>query len=395
MFEYQKYLDQLRDRKKEIEGEVDAKNPFDSGVMRAVKSAKISLGLDTDQEHKAIRKGIFRFADALTQQYGDPRYSKRKGAINNLASVAPAMAKGLEGYEDASDKIQHDNREVYEFAKKFRDAEVKRLRDLDQEAFDRYFADKKLGLEEAKLAEQRDYHKSKTKNLSNLESDFIPYANVNESKPYKKAKGEFGTSLSKIKEIKSKYNNFRYKYKENIADPMGPLSLITNPTKDFVGKYGNSKVLRDETSDRKALNSMLNEFIIQNENALRGGGVLGPRLIEVFKNLNIYPSLDRDTPEDFIKKLDRMEEETQKYYDTANHSLKYGIHLDPYDLEGFKSRYLSNEEEIADITPQTGGEINNNIKFIRLYDPDSNKYFNIPANDYSQVMLDYPNLVMK
>jgi hypothetical protein len=40
---------------------------------------------------------------------------------------------------------------------------------------------------------------------------------------------------------------------------------------------------------------MLNEFIIQNENALRGGGVLGPRLIEVFKNLNIYPSLDRDS----------------------------------------------------------------------------------------------------
>ena len=154
MFEYQKYLDQLNNRRKEIDAEVDAKNPFDSGVMRAVKSAKISLGLDTDQEHKAIRKGLFRFSDALTQQYGDPRFSKRKGAINNLASVAPAMAKGLEGYEDASDKIQHDNREVYEWAKKFRDAEVKRLRDLDQEAFDMYFKDKKLGLEEAKIAEQ-------------------------------------------------------------------------------------------------------------------------------------------------------------------------------------------------------------------------------------------------
>jgi hypothetical protein len=30
--------------------------------------------------------------------------------------------------------------------------------------------------------------------------------------------------------------------------------------------------------------------------------------------------------------------------------LKYGIHIDPYDLEDFKSRYLNNEEEIADVT---------------------------------------------
>lgn len=153
-----RYIDEMQSRGREIENEVDSKNLFDSGITRAIKSARQSLGLDQDQEHKAIRKGLFRFSDALTQQYGDPRYTNRKGAVNNLASIAPAMAKGLEGYEDASDNIQHNNREVYEWAKKFRDSEIKRLRDEDKEAFDRYFADKKLGIELAKLDEQRNHH---------------------------------------------------------------------------------------------------------------------------------------------------------------------------------------------------------------------------------------------
>jgi len=170
-----RYIDEMQSRGREIENEVDSKNLFDSGITRAIKSARQSLGLDQDQEHKAIRKGLFRFSDALTQQYGDPRFTNRKGAVNNLASIAPAMAKGLEGYEDASDKIEHNNQEVYEWAKKFRDSEIKRLRDQDKEAFDRYFADKKLGIELAKLDEQRDYHKGMLENKNSANQKETPF----------------------------------------------------------------------------------------------------------------------------------------------------------------------------------------------------------------------------
>jgi len=398
-----RYIDEMQSRGREIENEVDSKNLFDSGITRAIKSARQSLGLDQDQEHKAIRKGLFRFSDALTQQYGDPRFTNRKGAVNNLASIAPAMAKGLEGYEDASDNIQHNNREVYEWAKKFRDSEIKRLRDQDKEAFDRYFADKKLGIELAKLDEQRDYHKAKTeKPSSNFGADFIPIEKTIESKPYKIAKSALGTSLSKIKDIKTQYEALRNKTKDNIADPMGAFSSITNPVKDVIGKFADSKVLRDETSDRKALASNLNEFIIQNENALRGGGVLGPKLIQVFKDLNIYPSLDRDTPEDFMKKLTRLEEETQKYYDTANYAVKYNIHLDPSEIDNFRTRYLNEEDEPAlnNVTSETpmpsmisGTTTKNNS--VVLYDPVTNEYFNVPESDLADIEQENPQLVRK
>jgi hypothetical protein len=64
-----------------------------------------------------------------------------------------------------------------------------------------YFADKNFGLEEEKIAEQRDNHKPKTKNLSNLGSDFIPYANVNESKHKKKLKVNLVLVCQKSKKL--------------------------------------------------------------------------------------------------------------------------------------------------------------------------------------------------
>lgn len=404
-----RYIEALENRRREIENEVDSKNPFDAGVMRAIEASKKSLALNQDQEHRAIRKGFHMFSDALTKQYGDPRFRERDGTLGKVASLGPAISAGLEGYEAEGEKIQHDMREVYEWTKKFIDSEIKRLREQDKDAFDAYFKDKQLGLYHEKLLEQERYHQGKLKNSgvnSNLGLEFIPIEKAIESKPYKKDKNAFGTSLSKIKDIKTQYDNFRNKTKDNIADPMGPFSGITNPVKDVVGKFADSKVLRDETSDRKSLTSNLNEFIIQNENALRGGGVLGPKLIQVFKDLNIYPSLDRDTPEDFIKKLTRLEEETQKYYDTANYALKYNIHLDPSELENFKKRYLHEEDEpvdaIANVTSESEPVMPSGLvdvtprnNSIRLYNPETNQYFSVPENDLPEVMRDYPNLVRK
>ncbi|WPX99985.1 hypothetical protein Megpolyxen_01899 (plasmid) [Candidatus Megaera polyxenophila] len=409
MFEYRKYMAALDNRRREIEKEVDSKSPFDAGVMRAIEASKKSLALDTDQEHRAIRKGLHMFSDALTKQYGDPRFRERDGTLGKVASLGPAISAGLEGYEAEGEKIQHDMREVLEVARKFRDSEIKRLREQDKDAFDAYFKDKQLGLYYEKLLEQERYHQGKLKNSgvnSNLGLEFIPFEKPIESKPYRIDKTAFGTNLSKIKGIKAQHAAFRNKTKDNIADPMGPFSAITNPVKDAIGKYADSKVLRDETADRKTLNSNVNEFIIQTENALRGGGVLGPKLIQVFKDMNIYPNLDHDTPEDFERKLARIEEETQKYYDTANYALKYGIHLDPSELENFKKRYLHEEEEpvdaIANVTSESEPVMPSGLvdvtprnNSIRLYNPETNQYFSVPENDLPEVMRDYPNLIRK
>lgn len=387
-------MQDMLDRQAYIDQNMQKKSPFDSGIMRAVKSAKISLGrglygkfaaMDSEQSDRAMRNGLYGFSEALAQ---DQAPIAKGGILGRLAAAARGVPAGMRAYDEAEDLAKAENMQLSRDAQNFRNAEEAKIAKMEQEAYIREMNDRKMALEQQRLNQERE-----TRDYHNL--DFIPITKDTEAKPYKEAKREFGTSLSKLKEIKSRYDDFREKYKNNVIDPMSPWSTVANPTKDFIGKYGNSKVLRDETSDRKALNSMLNEFIIQNENALRGGGVLGPKLIQVFKDMNIYPSLEKDTPEDFLKKLSRMEEETQKYYDTANYSLKHNVHLDPHQLDDFKNRYSSNEYELVDVTPQAEKEINNNIDSIRLYNPNSNEYFNIPANDLSQVMRDYPNLVIK
>lgn len=236
----------LDNRRREIEKEVDSKSPFDAGVMRAIEASKKSLALDTDQEHRAIRKGLHMFSDALTKQYGDPRFRERDGTLGKVASLGPAISAGLEGYEAEGEKIQHDMREVLEVARKFRDSEIKRLREQDKDAFDAYFKDKQLGLYYEKLLEQERYHQGKLKNSgvnSNLGLEFIPFEKPIESKPYRIDKTAFGTNLSKIKGIKAQHAAFRNKTKDNIADPLRAslilslLSLFLSAMADILGLY--------------------------------------------------------------------------------------------------------------------------------------------------------------
>lgn len=172
MLEHRKYIDALDNRRREIENQVDSKNPFDAGVMRAIEASKKSLALNTDQEHRAIRKGLHMFSDALTKQYGDPRFRERDGTIGKVASLGPAMSAGLEGYEAEGEKIQHDMKEVLEVARKIRDSEIKRLREQDKDAFDAYFKDKQLGLEYEKLLEQEKYHQGLLDNKNQKETPF-------------------------------------------------------------------------------------------------------------------------------------------------------------------------------------------------------------------------------
>jgi len=164
---YRGYVDQIR----ELENHVDAKDPFNSGVRKAIESSKASLGLSRDQEHKAIRKGINTFSARLSEKFGNP-FMRKKGFVDNLASVAPAASAGLEAYDDAEDEIKHDNQKVIEWTKKFIDDERKRLYELDKEGYNRYYDAKKLELEQQKLDEQRDYHQSQLTSANQKETPF-------------------------------------------------------------------------------------------------------------------------------------------------------------------------------------------------------------------------------
>ena len=53
-----KYMQDMLDRQAYIDQNMQKKSPFDEGIMRAVKSAKSSLGMDEEQSDRAMRNGL-------------------------------------------------------------------------------------------------------------------------------------------------------------------------------------------------------------------------------------------------------------------------------------------------------------------------------------------------
>ena len=389
-----RYIDEMQSRGREIENEVDSKNLFDSGITRAIKSARQSLGLDTDQEHKAIRKGLFRFSDALTQQYGDPRFTNRKGAVNNLASIAPAMAKGLEGYEDASDKIEHNNQEVYEWAKKFRDSEIKRLRDEDKEAFDRYFADKKLGIELAKLDEQRDYHKgmlekeSKKRVTGDLtphlssSKNFVPITNeITKSRIEKK----YSSSVDLLDEI----NNLEESYK-TLEKMLNDRGIKNHPAflNDYAIKYSGyvTPFTRQKDKDLAAqigvVNSNAQRLSMHYESEDRKRGVTD-FMVKYANDKSMYPDIKR--PASFLPMLNDLKKNAELSLFTTEESLKNGYQINKHNYKDYlkiyntynnpdnissnlstinpiKNNINENDAELVDVTPTK--DTDNHLSFL-------------------------------
>jgi hypothetical protein len=347
-----RYIDEMQSRGREIENEVDSKNLFDSGITRAIKSARQSLGLDQDQEHKAIRKGLFRFSDALTQQYGDPRFTNRKGAVNNLASIAPAMAKGLEGYEDASDNIQHNNREVYEWAKKFRDSEIKRLRDEDKEAFDRYFADKKLGIELAKLENKgggfKEFNSQPYRALDKVEQR---EAN-DESKNIHQIKHDLNS-------IEDSYKNLRELTKNNIVNPVGGIAPVVNYFKDPIGRIYGAEPLQKETAARNLLFAKLGKFRAHAERTLKGG-VLGQGMYD--RLTPFFPNEDDDIPT-LEAKLKDLKQEIDSTSHVADIRSKHGIN---YNFGDYKPEI---NQEIGSVSNAEDNMPDNLEEWIKIQGP--------------------------
>lgn len=358
-----RYIDEMQSRGREIENEVDSKNLFDSGITRAIKSARQSLGLDTDQEHKAIRKGLFRFSDALTQQYGDPRFTNRKGAVNNLASIAPAMAKGLEGYEDASDEIKHDMKEVIEWAKKFRDSEIKRLRDQDKEAFDRYFADKKLGIELAKLDEQRDYHKGMLENRGGGFKEFNnqPYRALD--KVEQREANDESKNIHQIKHdlnsIEDSYKNLRELTKNNIVNPVGGIAPVVNYFKDPIGRIYGAEPLQKETAARNLLFAKLGKFRAHAERTLKGG-VLGQGMYD--RLTPFFPNEDDDIPT-LEAKLKDLKQEIDSTSHVADIRSKHGIN---YNFGDYKPEI---NQETGSVSNAEDNMPDNTEEWIKIQGP--------------------------
>jgi hypothetical protein len=372
-------------------------NPFNSGIKAAIESARVSLDMTEKQQDKALRRSMLTFGNAYANE---PR---QKGFLANFGSVSRSLSPAIMAHDESEDMAFKENNDLANQILKYQAAEQERQAQDEERQWQRSHA-------ENQLAEQQRYHdmmsEYKNKKLEQNETplsselsemELFPIDNKKDFTAYLKDKKSLGTILNEVKDLEKDYTTFRTAAAKNIFDPMAPSGKFTRPAKNLAGRFFNNKSLKNETAERETLNSKLNKFVISSERALKGGGVMGPRLIELFKEQGIYPSLDTDTPEIFKSKLKMLKEEIENSYKAANLSLQHRVHIDPSQVNDFESK-LSAKQSIVNKPANNDFENKSSAKQSIVNEPANNdtvlmqdregKNYQIPATEVNEAVQD-------
>ncbi|NDA89535.1 MAG: hypothetical protein EBY20_01275 [Alphaproteobacteria bacterium] len=145
----------MLDRQAFIDQNMQKKSPFDEGVMRAVNSAKQSLGMDQEQSDRAMRSGLLGFSEALQQD----EVPISKGIFGKLAAAARGVPAGMRAYDESEMAARNENSLHADMARRFRAGEEAKIAKMEQNAYNREMNAEKMVLEQEKLGEMRDRHK--------------------------------------------------------------------------------------------------------------------------------------------------------------------------------------------------------------------------------------------
>lgn len=372
-------------------------NPFDSGIRNAIESARVSLDMTEKQQDKAMRRSMLSFANAYSQE---PR---QKGFMANFGSVARSLSPAILEHDDAEDMAFKENNALANQILAHQAAEQNRQAQQEERVWHRGHAENQLAEQRRHHNMMSDYNQQKlnvqqgpSSPLTLNGTEVFPIRSKQELNAYTKDKKSLGTILNEVNELEADYTKFRKDSIENTFDTMGPASSFTNKAKDYLGRFFENKELKQETANLKTLDSKLNKFVISSERALKGGGIMGPRLIELFEEKGIYPDLKKDTPEIFESKLKMLKEEIENSYKAANLSLTHNVHIDPSQVKDLEKR-ATEEQFIPEdgIMPDSnymeasqGGDI------VIMQDAQGNK-FQIPSNEAAEAINDGLTIVQE
>ena len=349
-------------------------NPFDTGIQKAVASARESLGMTQKQQENALRNSMLAFAKANSEQ---PR---ERGFLNNIGSIGRALNPALVQYGTDENAAIDQN---YKLGNQILDrqaAEQAQQAQEEERAWRRQHA-------EAQLAETRRAHdmmnsryrrSSNTMENSPLAGNFIPIESKSERLMYTKDKKASGEILKELSSIKKDYDEFKTLSENDLINPMAQYGVgkVANAGKDFFGYFTGNEALRKETSKRQALDAKLGKFAVELERKIKGG-VLSEGMVKRFENKGLLPSLE-DAPDVFEEKLNNLTQEMAERYKASDASLRYGVHLSPYDLEELEKRTQGENNPMEEMTNQEG---------VLMQDASGEQYM-IPADAVEEAVND-------
>ena len=108
-------------------------NPFDSGIQKAISSARESLGMTEQQKDRALRSSILAFGDNIGQQ---PR---QKGFWNNFGSAARALSPAITSYDKSEEDALAQNNTLANQILAYQAAEEKKQSQIEDTNWKRGF----------------------------------------------------------------------------------------------------------------------------------------------------------------------------------------------------------------------------------------------------------------
>lgn len=316
-------------------------NPFDSGIRRAIDTARESLGMTEKQQDRALRRGLLNFAANISQS------PKQKGFFANFGSASRAAIPAMVEYDGAAANYEAENNALANQILAYQNQQKEALAKAEDQAWRRQ-------LEEDKLAEMKRYHDltadyqnakltaQNQPNVSPLGDNFAPIESKTERTNYSKVKQSTGEVLGDLQEIKTQFANLQDLTKGDLINPMNPyIGSYANSAKDLFSYFskdstGKGKSEREKSIKRKAFEAEVNKFQVEFERKLKGG-VLGKGIIEIFDKKKMLPSIG-DAPDVFAQKLEDLEKMISNRYEAADNSLRYNSHISPYDMENLKKQ---------------------------------------------------------
>ena len=120
-------------------------NPFDSGIRRAIETARESLGMTDKQQYKALRRGLLNFAANISQT------PKQKGFFANFGAASRAAIPAMLEYDTAEANYEADNNALANQILSYQDRQREALSKSEEQAWRHKMA-------EDNLSEVKRYH---------------------------------------------------------------------------------------------------------------------------------------------------------------------------------------------------------------------------------------------
>ena len=343
-------------------------NPYYDGIRSAIEETRKSLRNTDEQNDRSLRNAMFAYTDNLRQ-------IKKPGGLNkNWNSVLRALSPAVKAYDEQdivnetanqmlADKIMayknNEQKQLMDYYQKTLAAQEKQQRrqeDLAHRAFMENIALQNLDLRSQKQSSENSTNIDYLKNYLGQDvntANLIPIEGKQERNKLVIDKKGFGSTLNKLEDVEKLFKEFRESTKDDIFDPLSTTGRYVKEGESLIGRIANKKKLKDEEAKREKIRSQLGQLVAHAERTLKGG-VLGPKVIEMFEKRGLFPNYDKDSAEVIEEKLSEMKKHLTDEYEAAGASLLSGYNIDPYELARLKGK--SDNNKVLMVDPETGEE---------------------------------------